>query len=179
MAKQWAREVVGRHMADIAERDPSVVAVSADLFRSCRMEEFFERFPDRVYNVGIAEQSLVSFSAGLAHEGFTPFAFTMAAFLSMRACEQCRTDIAYAWLNARLVGSYAGVSGGLAGATHWAIEDCGIMRSIPGMTVLEPSDAAVAKGLLEATLSYNGPIYMRLSVAPSEDIYGGGGDFLM
>lgn len=173
MAKKWIREIVGNYMVKLAEQDPSIVAVSADLFRSCRMEKFMEQLPDRTYNVGIAEQNLVGFSAGLCHEGFTVFAFSMASFLSMRACEQCRTDIAYANLKARLIGVYAGVSGGLAGATHWSVEDCGIMCSIPNMTVLEPSDAVQAEHMLQATLDFDGPIYMRVSVVPSEDIYDG------
>ena len=172
MAKKWIREVVGNYMVRLAEQDTSIVAVSADLFRSCRMEKFMEKYPDRIYNVGIAEQNMVGFSAGLCHEGYTAFAFSMASFLSMRACEQCRTDIAYANLKARLIGVYAGVSGGLAGATHWSLEDCGIMCSIPNMTVLEPSDAIQAEHMLQATLDYNKPVYMRVSVVPSEDIYG-------
>ena len=171
MAKKWIREIVGNYMVEMVEQDPSIVAVSADLFRACRMEKFMERFPDKVYSVGIAEQNMVGFSAGLCHEGFTAFAFSMASFLSMRACEQCRTDIAYANLKARLIGVYAGVSGGLAGATHWSVEDCGIMCAIPNMTVLEPSDAIQAEHMLRATLNYNGPIYMRISVVPTEDIY--------
>ena len=171
MARKWIREIVGNYMVKLAEQDASVVAVSADLFHSCRMEKFMELYPDRIYNTGIAEQNMVGFSAGLCHEGFTPYAFSMAAFLSMRACEQCRTDIAYAKLKARLIGVYAGISGGLAGATHWSIEDCGIMCAIPNMTVLEPSDAIQAEQMLQTTLDYDGPVYMRVSVVPMEDIY--------
>lgn len=171
MGKKWIREIVGNCMVDLAEKDKSIVAVSADLFRSCRMERFMELFPDRAYNTGIAEQNMVGFAAGLCQEGFTPFVFSMASFLSMRACEQCRTDIAYANLNARLVGVYAGVSGGLAGATHWSMEDCGIMCSIPNMTVLEPCDAVQAEKMMQATLRYKGPVYIRVSVVPAEDIY--------
>lgn len=169
--KRWVREVVGNYMVDLAAQDEKVVAVSADLFRSCRMEKFMERYPDRMYNTGIAEQNMVGFAAGLCREGFKPYAFSMASFVSMRACEQCRTDIAYANANAVLVGVYAGVSGGLSGATHWSIEDCGIMTAFPNMTVLEPSDGLQAQKMLQATLDWNGPIYMRVSVVPSVDIY--------
>lgn len=169
--KRWVREVVGNYMVDLAAQDEKVVAVSADLFRSCRMEKFMERYPDRLYNTGIAEQNMVGFAAGLSREGFKPYAFSMASFVSMRACEQCRTDIAYANANAVLVGVYSGVSGGLSGATHWSIEDCGIMTSFPNMTVLEPSDGLQAQKMLQATLDWNGPVYMRISVVPSVDIY--------
>ncbi|MGM9605577.1 MAG: transketolase family protein [Faecousia sp.] len=169
--KRWVREVIGNYMVDLAAQDEKVVAVSADLFRSCRMEKFMERCPDRMYNTGIAEQNMVGFAAGLCREGFKPYAFSMASFVSMRACEQCRTDIAYANANAVLVGVYSGVSGGLSGATHWSIEDCAIMTSFPNMTVLEPSDGVQAQKMLKATLDWNGPVYIRVSVVPSVDIY--------
>lgn len=169
--KRWVREVVGNYMVDLAAQDEKVVAVSADLFRSCRMEKFMERYPDRMYNTGIAEQNMVGFAAGLCREGFKPYAFSMASFVSMRACEQCRTDIAYANANAVLVGVYSGVSGGLSGATHWSIEDCGIMTAFPNMTVLEPSDGAQVQKMLKATLDWKAPVYMRVSVVPSVDIY--------
>lgn len=88
---------------------------------------------------------MVSFAAGLAHEGFIPYAFSMAPFICMRACEQCRTDVAYANLNVRLIGTYAGLSGGISGATHWSVEDCAIMGSIANMIVLEPCDPIQAE----------------------------------
>ena len=170
-SKRWIREVMGNYMVPLAERNEKLVAVSADLYRSCRMEKFMEQFPDRTYNIGIAEQNMVGFAAGLAHEGFLPYAFSMSSFLTMRACEQCRTDVAYANLNVRLMGVYAGLSGGLSGATHWSFEDCAIMTSFPNMTVLEPSDAFQVQKMMNATLDWQGPIYMRVSVVPSFDIY--------
>ena len=97
--------------------------------------------------------------------------FSMAPFLTMRACEQCRTDVAYGNQNVRMIGVYAGVSGGISGATHWAIEDCGIMTSIPNIAVFEVSDANQAKNLLDYSLKYNGPMYIRSSVEPTENIY--------
>ena len=162
---------MGNYMVSIAERNDKVIAVSADLFRSCRMEAFMEKFPERTYNTGIAEQNMVGFAAGLANEGFMPFAFSMSSFLTMRACEQCRTDVAYGNLNVRLMGVYSGLSGGLSGATHWSFEDCAIMTSFPNMVVLEPSDGFQVQKMMDATLSHNGPVYMRVSVVPSYDIY--------
>lgn len=169
--KKYLREIIGNHMVDIADVNENIVAISADLFSSCRMNRFLDKYSNRVYNTGIAEQNMIGFAAGLSHEGFIPYAFTMAAFMSMRACEQIRTDVAYGNLNVRCIAIYAGLSGGLSGATHWSIEDCGIMCSIPNMVVLEPSDAIQAKRMLEATVTWTGPIYMRVSVVPSSDIY--------
>ncbi len=169
--KRWVREVMGNYMVTLAEKNENVVAISADLFRSCRMESFMAKYPDRLYNTGIAEQNMVGFATGLAHEGFMPYAFSMSSFLTMRACEQCRTDVAYGNLNVRLMGVYAGLSGGLSGATHWSFEDCAIMASFPNMTVLEPSDGFQVRKMMDASLIHNGPIYMRVSVVPSYDIY--------
>ena len=169
--KRWIREVMGKYMVNLAEKNDKLVAVSADLFRSCRMEDFMEKYPDRTYNTGIAEQSMVGFASGLAHEGFIPYAFSMSSFLTMRACEQCRTDVAYGNLNVRLMGVYAGLSGGLSGATHWSFEDCAIMTAMPNMTVIEPSDGVQVQRLMDRSLDWQGPIYMRVSVVPSFDIY--------
>ena len=169
--KTSLRDTIGKHICQLGKDCDKVVVVNADLAGTCRNTSFVTGFPGRSFNVGIAEQNLVSFSAGLAHEGFIPFAFTMAPFMSMRACEQCRTDVAYANLKVRLIATYAGVSGRISGATHWAIEDCGIMTSIPNMLVLEPSDPLQAQKMLDASLSYVGPIYMRSSVEPVISIY--------
>ncbi|MCR5302435.1 MAG: transketolase family protein [Lachnospiraceae bacterium] len=171
MASTFLRNVVGDHMTKLGEADERVIVVNADLMNTSRNRKFVERFPDRSFNVGIAEQFMVSFAAGLAHEGFIPYAFSMAPFMSMRACEQVRTDVAYADLNVRLIATYAGLSGGISGATHWSIEDVGIMRSIPNITILEPSDGIQAVKLLDRTIDHKGPVYMRISVDPVSEIY--------
>ncbi len=171
MSKSFLRNVIGEYMTSLGEKSDKVVVVNADLAGTCRNRGFVDKYPERSFNTGIAEQNMVSFAAGLACEGFTAFAFSMAPFLTMRACEQCRTDVAYGNRNVRLIGVYAGVSGGISGATHWAIEDVGIMTSMPGMTVFEVSDANQARKLLDYSLEYQGPIYIRSSVEPTEDIY--------
>lgn len=171
VTKSFLRNEMGVYMTTLGEKNNKVVIVNADLAGTCRNKEFLNRFPERSFNTGIAEQNMVAFAAGLAHEGFIPYVFSMAPFLTMRACEQCRTDVAYARLNVRLMGVYAGVSGGISGATHWAVEDCGIMTSIPEMTVLEPCDANQAKRMLDATLNFKGPVYIRSSVEAVRDIY--------
>ena len=99
----FPRELVGGELVSLGEENDRVLLVNADLMKTCRNTSFAERFPERSFQVGIAEQNMVSFAAGLAHEGFIPFCFSMAPFLSMRACEQCRTDVAYANLPVRLV----------------------------------------------------------------------------
>ena len=171
MSKSYLRNVIGEYMSVLGEHDDRVVVVNADLSGTCRNRGFVDKFPNRAFNTGIAEQNMVSFSAGLACEGFIVYAFSMAPFLTMRACEQCRTDVAYGNRNVRMIGIYAGVSGGISGATHWAIEDVGIMTSIPGIAVFEVSDACLAKKLLDYTLDYKGPMYIRSSVEPTENIY--------
>lgn len=170
--RYFLRDVIGEAMSALGAEQKNVVVVNADLAGTCRNKEFVESYPERAFNVGIAEQNMVSFAAGLAHEGFMPFAFSMAPFISMRACEQCRTDVAYGNLNVRLIATYAGCSGGISGATHWAMEDCAIMSSMPNMTVLEPCDPIQAVKMLEQTLHYQGPIYLRSSVEPVRSIYG-------
>lgn len=175
--KEFLRDELGAYLTELGKRDPRVVVVNADLSKTSRNTEFVRQYPDRAFNVGIAEQNMVSFAAGLAHEGWMPFAYTMAPFMSMRACEQCRTDVAYANLPVRLIGTYAGVSGGISGATHWGMEDCAIMTTMPDMTVLEPSDVVQGKKMMDALLQLQGPAYMRISVEPTSPIYDEDCDF--
>ncbi len=167
----FLRETVGKCMVQLGALDKRVVIVNADLMNTCRTDQFDKKYPDRSFNVGIAEQNMAGFAAGLAHEGYMPFVFSMAPFISMRACEQCRTDIAYEALNVRMMAVYSGVSGGISGATHWGIEDCGIMCSIPDMTVVDLSDAVQAECLLHASLHYRGPVYFRISIESVSKIY--------
>ena len=169
--KYFLRDVVGGYLKTLGEKDSRTVLVNADLMGTCRNRSFAEAFPERSFNVGIAEQDMVSFAAGLAHEGFKPYAFSMAPFISMRACEQVRTDVAYENLDVTLAAPYAGLSGGISGATHWSIEDCGIMTSFPNMTVLEPCDPVQAQRMMDFTLEHTGPVYLRISVEPVYSIY--------
>ena len=169
--KSFLRNVIGEYMTHLGDVNEKVVVVNADLSGTCRNNGFVNKYPNRSFNTGIAEQNMVSFGAGLACEGFVPYVFSMAPFLTMRACEQCRTDVAYGNRNVRMIGVYAGVSGGISGATHWAIEDCGIMTSIPNIAVFEVSDANQAKRLLDFSLEYDGPMYIRCTVEPTLNIY--------
>lgn len=169
--KVFLRNVIGAYMAELGKKNDKVVVVNADLMGTCRNKSFVEEFPKRSFNVGIAEQNMVSFAAGLAHEGFIPYAFTMAPFASMRACEQWRTDVVYARLPVRLMATYAGLSGGISGATHWAMEDVAIMTGIPELAVVEVSDTVQAKRILDFSLNYDKPLYIRSSVEGVKNIY--------
>lgn len=171
MSSLFLRDVVGNYMENLGANDDKVLVINADLMGTCRNKSFIDKFPNRSFNVGIAEQNLVSFSAGLAHEGFKPYVFTMAPFMSMRACEQIRTDIAYGNKNVKLIAIYAGLSGGISGPTHWAIEDCAIMCSIPNLIVIEPSDKKEAEALLNESLKIDKPIYFRITTERTENIY--------
>lgn len=169
--KIFLRNAVGESMMKLAPEHDKIVAVSADVMGSCRMADFVSQYPERSFNVGIAEQQMVSFAAGLAKEGFTAYAFTFGPFMSMRACEQIRDDVAYNRLNVRFISTYSGVSGGVSGATHWTMEDCAIMRGIPEMTILEPCDCTQLYHMLKETVDYKGPIYFRISIEPVTEIY--------
>ena len=169
--KSFLRNVIGEYMSELGQKNDKVVVVNADLAGTCRNKDFVQKYPNRSFNVGIAEQNMVSFAAGLAHEGFIPYAFTMAPFASMRACEQWRTDVVYARLPVRLMAIYAGLSGGISGATHWAMEDVAIMTGIPELAVVEVSDPVQAKRILDFSLNYDKPLYIRSSVEGVKNIY--------
>ena len=169
--KSFLRNVIGEYMSELGQKNDKVVVVNADLAGTCRNKDFIQKYPDRSFNVGIAEQNMVSFAAGLAHEGFIPYTFTMAPFASMRACEQWRTDVVYAGLPVRLMATYAGLSGGISGATHWAMEDVAIMTGIPELAVIETSDPVQAKRILDFSLNYDKPLYIRSSVEGVKNIY--------
>lgn len=171
MSKVFLRNVIGEYMAELGKKSKKVVLINADLAGTCRNRCFVEKYPERSFNLGIAEQNMVSFAAGLSCEGFMPYAFSMAPFLTMRACEQVRTDVAYGNRNVRMIGVYAGVTGGISGATHWAIEDIGIMTSIPGISVFEVCDGIQAKRILDLSLEYKGPLYIRCGVEPVNALY--------
>ncbi len=175
--KTFLRDVLGGYMQELGKQDEKVVVVNADLMGTCRNHSFVKSYPERSFNVGIAEQNMISFAAGLAHEGYKPYTFSMSPFISMRALEQCRTDVAYAGLGVRFMATYAGVSGGISGATHWSLEDCGIMCSIPDMTVVEVCDEVQAQKLLKCSLTYSGPIYIRSSVEPVIGVYDNSYDY--
>ena len=165
MAEMSVREGYGRALAKYGEVNPNVVVLDADTSASTLSCFFAERFPDRFFNVGIAEPCLVDVAVGLALGGKIPFANAFAALLALRALEQIRTSVCYARTNVKLASNYAGLSDFKDGPTHHAITDIALMRALPEMTVIVPADAAEAGAWVPIIAEYDGPVYLRLSRA--------------
>jgi len=155
-------EIYGHVLCEIGEEREDVVGLTADLAKSTKIGIFGEKFPERFFNVGIAEQNLFGVAAGMALAGMMPFVSTMAAFASMRACEQVRTDICYQNLNCKIIATHGGISFGTAGSTHNAQEDVAIMRSFPNMTVIIPADGIETANAVRACVDWEGPVYIRV-----------------
>lgn len=156
-----SREVYGKKLVDLGMRHENIVVMTADLMRSDHIEEYKRQFPERAFSVGIAEGNMVSIAAGLALTGKIVFCSTMAPFMTMRACEQCRTNVDYPNLRVRLIGSHSGLSSG-SGATHAGQEDMAIMRSLCNMTVIAPGDPNQIGKVVEASIDWDSPMYIRI-----------------
>lgn len=152
----------GEALSEMAETRPDIVVLDADLAAATNTAIFKNAHPDRFFDCGIAEANMVGVAAGLAACGKTPVAASFAMFATGRAFEQIRNSVAYPNLNVKIAGSHAGISTGEDGATHQCLEDIGIMRTIPGMVVLNPADHWEMKTATKAALEYEGPVYIRL-----------------
>jgi transketolase len=166
------RKTFGEALLDIAQGNRDVVVLDADLMKSTYTYLFASEYPDRFIQVGISEQDLICTAAGLAIAGKLPIASSYAMFI-MRAWEQIRNTIARDRLNVKLVGTHAGLSDYLDGASHQCIEDISIMRVIPNMAVTVPADSYSLKTLLEQGINYNGPFYMRIGRDYAPRVYSG------
>ncbi len=155
-------EIYGKVLTYLAKSRPEIVFLTADLVKSTKMKEFIQAYPERYFNLGIMEQSLMTIAAGMSLAGKHPFVATFGAFASMRACEQVRTDICYQGTNVKIMGTHSGLSFGQAGTTHHCLEDIAIMRAFPGMTVLVPADSFETAQVVRALVDYPGPAYIRL-----------------
>jgi transketolase len=155
-------------LADLAESNPNVVLISQDFGP---IGSFTARFPDRHFDLGITEQNLVGVAAGMAHAGKLPFVLAMAPFVSMRSFEQIRDDCGYNRNNVKIIAPFAGLEAGPWGATHHAMEDIALLRSIPGMTILSPADPNEALRCVRAALAIDGPVYIRLGFLSGLDGY--------
>ncbi len=163
MEKENLREAYGRELLEIAREDERVVALDADLCGST-MTIFLEKeMPERFFEMGIAEQNMVSVAAGLSLAGKIPFVNSFSVFAAGQPYNQIRQGVALPNLNVRIVGSSCGLSDAGDGATHQSIEDIAIMRAIPNMTVIVPVDAEETRKVIRASLEYQGPIYIRIS----------------
>ena len=172
-ADMWMREGYGQALAAYGAENPNVVVLDADTSGSTLSSYFAKRFPQRFYNVGIAEQALVDVAVGLALGGKVPFANAFAALMSLRALEQIRTCVCYARVNVKLAAGYAGLSDYKDGPTHHSITDIAIMRALPGMTVVVPADAREASAFVRLVAEYDGPVYLRLNRGPALSAHSG------
>ena len=172
MENRSMRIEYGKHLAEIGNTEKNIVVLDADLKDSTQSVQFEKAHPDRFFNFGIAEQNMVGAAAGMALSGKIPIVHSFATFISMRACEQVRTSVAYPNLNVKFVVSHAGISCGSAGTTHHAIEDIGIMRSIPNMAVFVPCDSNEMKQVFNEAVKIDGPVYIRLTANEVKKIYG-------
>ena len=157
------RNGFGEAIVELGKLNRDILVVDIDIGKSCKTGAFRKELPEQYLNVGIAEQNGAGVAAGLATCGKIPFVVTYAAFGSMRICEMIRQEIAYPKLNVKIACSHGGVTPANDGASHQAIEDMGILRTIPNMTVVMPADYASAKALVKAAAAYDGPVYLRFT----------------
>jgi len=168
-------DIYGEVLCALAEKNPNIVGLSADLAKSTKIGRFAEKYPERFFNAGIAEQNMFGMAAGLASSGLIPFVSTMAVFTTMRAAEQVRTDICYQGLPVKIIATHAGISFGQAGTTHHCTEDLAIMRAMANMTVIAPADGIETANAVRACVDHSGPVYIRIgrgfepSCYPDED----------
>lgn len=156
------REAYGEALKEIGGKNEQIVVLDADLSKSTKTNVFAKAYPQRFFNVGIAEQNLVGTAAGLAASGKVPFVSTFAMFAAGRAFEQIRNSVCYPKLNVKVAATHAGLTVGEDGASHQAIEDVSLMRSLPNMTVLVPADEEETRQAIAWAAEYQGPVYIRL-----------------
>ena len=165
------RESFGKALEELGEENDKIVVLDADLYSSTKTEYFKKRFPDRFFNLGIAEADMIGTAAGLATCAKIPFVSTFAAFATGRVYDQIRTSIAYPKLNVKICATHAGITVGEDGATHQMIEDINLMRGMPNMLVMSTSDDIQTKWAVKEIAKYNGPVYLRLTRYKVPTIY--------
>ncbi len=159
--KKATRESYGEALAALADKYPNLVVLDADLAAATKTGTFKKACPERFFDCGIAEANMMGVAAGLAAAGKVPFASTFAMFAAGRAYEIVRNSIGYPHLNVKIGATHAGISVGEDGATHQCNEDIALMRTIPGMTIINPADDVEAKAAVEAAINFHGPVYLR------------------
>jgi transketolase len=171
MAATSMREAYGRALAEYGALNPRLVVLDVDTSSSTLTHFFADRFPERFYNIGIAEPCMVDVGVGLALGGLVPFVNGFAALLALRCIEAIRTNVCYARTNVKIVASYAGLSDYKDGPSHHAITDIAMLRSLPDMTVIVPADPAEAAAWVPLVAEYDGPVYLRISRAGALPVY--------
>ncbi|CCO07590.1 transketolase family protein [Desulforamulus hydrothermalis] len=163
MTKKIAtRDAYGQELVRLGAENKDVVVLDADLSKSTKTHDFMKHYPDRFFNMGIAEANMMATAAGLAAVGKVPFASTFAVFATGRAFEQIRNSICYPRLNVKIAATHAGITVGEDGGSHQSVEDIAIMRALPGMTVFVPADAVETAAAVRAAAAIKGPVYIRL-----------------
>ncbi|QEN08162.1 transketolase family protein [Oceanispirochaeta crateris] len=165
--KKMIRAAYGEALVKLGQMNKNVVVLDADLSHATMTNKFAEKFPERFFNIGIAEANMMNISAGMSTMGYIPFCSTFALFGTGRAYEQIRNSIAYPNFNVKICCTHAGVSVGEDGGSHQAIEDIALMRVIPNMTIVVPCDANETKKAVNAISECHGPTYLRLARSPS------------
>ncbi len=165
------RKAFGKTLAEIGERNEKIIVMDADLACSTQTKIFADKFPDRFFDCGIAEQNMLATAAGLASEGKIPFVASFAVFVTGRTYDQIRNGICYPNFNVKIVGTHGGVTVGEDGATHQALEDISLMRGLPHMTVIVPADCKECKEAIKYAALHEGPTYIRIPRSNVPDIF--------
>jgi len=165
------REVYGEVLAELGEENKDIIVLDADLSKATKTDTFKKKYPNRFFDLGIAEADMLGTAAGLATTGKIPFASSFAVFAVGRAYDQIRNSIAYPKLNVKICATHAGISVGEDGATHQAIEDIAMMRALPNMTVISPCDETETRWAVHEAVKIDGPVYVRLGRMKVEDVY--------
>ena len=175
--KRSIREVFGNKLVELGAKYPNLVVLDADVSASTQTKLFAKAYPERFFDVGIAEQNLIATAAGLSLTGKIAFAATFAVFATGRTYDQIRASVCYQHANVKIIGTHGGITVGEDGATHQALEDVSLMRGLPGMTVIVPSDCNDCEQALEYAAQLNGPVYIRIARGSLPDIYPAGYKF--
>ena len=170
--KKATRQSYGEALLELGKENKDVIVLDADLAGATKTELFAKEFPDRFFDIGIAEADMMGTAAGLSTCGKIPYVSTFAMFAAGRSYDQIRNSICYPNLNVKICATHAGITVGEDGATHQMIEDLSLMRTIPNMTVLSPSDDAQTKWTIKEISKINGPVYVRLARLATEEVYG-------
>lgn len=156
------RAVLADQLLEMMHHDPDIVVLDADLAKANGTLKLRDTYPERAFDVGIAEQNMASIAAGLSSYGFVPFIGSFTPFATRRICDQIAISICYAKQNVKIIGSDPGITAELNGGTHMSVEDIGVLRSIPGILIFEPVDAVQLAQALPQIVEYPGPVYIRL-----------------
>ena len=169
--KKSIREAFGKKLEQLGTQYSNVVVLDADLSASTQTKFFAKAFPERFFDVGIAEQDLITTAAGLSLTGKIPFAAAFAVFITGRAYDQIRMSVCYQKANVKIIGTHGGITVGEDGATHQALEDVALMRELPGMTVIVPADCKECEQVMDFAVKHKGPVYIRIARNSLPDIY--------